>query len=30
MGMVRPAYKAFGVTPEDRMWLKPEERVHIW
>lgn len=23
-------YKAFGVTPEDRMWLKPEERVHIW
>lgn len=23
-------YKAFGVTPDDRMWLKPEERVHIW
>ncbi|MEE1295632.1 MAG: M13-type metalloendopeptidase [Bifidobacterium sp.] len=23
-------YQAFGVTPDDRMWLKPEERVHIW
>lgn len=23
-------YQAFGVTPDDRMYLKPEERVHIW
>ncbi len=23
-------YKAFGVTDNDRMWLKPEERVRIW
>lgn len=23
-------YQAFGVTADDRMWLKPEERVHIW
>ncbi len=23
-------YKAFGVTDDDRMWLKPEERVRIW
>lgn len=23
-------YKAFGVTADDRMWLDPQERVHIW
>ncbi|MEY4321066.1 MAG: hypothetical protein RLZZ471_1007 [Actinomycetota bacterium] len=23
-------YEAFGVTPEDKMWLAPEERVTIW
>ncbi|EFA22604.1 M13 family metallopeptidase [Bifidobacterium gallicum] len=23
-------YKAFGVTADDRMWLEPEARVHIW
>ncbi|RSX54857.1 peptidase M13 [Bifidobacterium dolichotidis] len=23
-------YKAFGVTDNDRMWLDPEKRVHIW
>lgn len=23
-------YKAFDVTPSNRMWLAPEERVHIW
>ncbi|MCI1240629.1 M13 family metallopeptidase [Bifidobacterium subtile] len=23
-------YTAFGVDPENRMWLDPEQRVHIW
>jgi putative endopeptidase len=23
-------YEAFDVTPEDKMWLAPEERVTIW
>jgi putative endopeptidase len=32
-GIVRnfdPWYKAFDVTPGDRMYLPPEQRVHIW
>jgi predicted metalloendopeptidase len=23
-------YKAFNVTPDDELYLPPEERVHIW
>jgi putative endopeptidase len=23
-------YEAFGVTPDDELYLPPEERVHIW
>jgi predicted metalloendopeptidase len=23
-------YKAFNVTPDDKLYLPPEERVHIW
>jgi len=23
-------YKAFNVTPGDKLYLPPEERVHIW
>ena len=25
-----PWYEAFGVTPDDELYLPPEERVHIW
>jgi putative endopeptidase len=25
-----PWYKAFGVKPGDKLYLPPEERVHIW
>jgi putative endopeptidase len=32
-GVVRnldPWYAAFGVQPDDKLYLKPEERVHVW